>query len=69
MLFKKDIEPCCSYCLSGTRISDTEVVCFHRGIVSSGSQCKKFRYDPLKRRPISMAPLKTSQFSEEDFIL
>lgn len=69
MLFKKDIDPCCSYCMSGTRISSTEVACLRLGIVSAGGQCKKFRYDPLKREPTCLSPLKTDHFSEEDFIL
>lgn len=69
MLFRKDIDPCCSYCTRGTRISNTEVVCLRRGIVSAGGQCKKFRYDPLRREPASPAPLKTDNFSEDDFAL
>jgi hypothetical protein len=51
MLFDKHIEPCCSYCQHGTRISDDEVVCRKRGIVPADGQCHKFVYDPFQREP------------------
>lgn len=69
MLFKKSIEPCCSYCKNGNRITDTEVICIKRGIVSSAGSCRRFSYDPLKRRPPNMAVYKPCTLSEEDFSL
>ena len=66
-LFNKNIEPSCSYCLHGSRISDTDVACLKRGIVSSAGQCRKFVYDPLKRDPPSPAPLDTEKYTQEDF--
>ena len=67
MLFNKKIDPCCSYCSTGTRISETEVACLKRGIVSAAGQCRKFKYDPLKRRPPDPAAPVSGKFTGEDF--
>jgi hypothetical protein len=69
LLFNKKIDPCCNYCINGVRVSETEVGCIKRGIVSPGGQCKKFKYDPLKRSPAHPASLDSERFSEEDFTL
>ena len=69
MLFKKDIEPCCAYCASGVSIGQGQVACLRRGIVSAGGQCRRFRYDPLKRVPSQPAFLEAGRFSPEDFSL
>lgn len=69
MLFNKKIDPSCSYCEKGSRISETEVICVKRGIVSSNHACRKFSYDPLKRTPPAPVKLKTDDFSEDDFKL
>ena len=69
MLFNKNIEPSCSYCKHGNIIGDTEVICIKKGVVSSAGSCKKFIYEPLKRRPPNMAVYKPTSLSEEDFEL
>lgn len=69
MLFKRDMEPCCSWCDYGTKISDTEVACLKRGIVSAAGACAKFKYDPLKREPPTPEALMTEGLSQEDFDL
>ncbi len=69
MLFRKDIEPCCSYCEKGSLISETEVRCKKRGVVSAAGSCSAFRYDPLKREPPRPAKLHAEKYSEEDFKL
>ncbi len=69
MLFRKKIEPSCSYCQSGARISDTEVACLRRGIVSAQGSCRKFKYDPLRREPPHPEKLDAAKFSQEDFSL
>lgn len=69
MLFGKNIEHCCSWCESGVKISDTEVACLKRGIVSAGGACRKFKYDPLKRDPPVSGPIKTEGLMQEDFDL
>ncbi len=69
MLFRKDIEPCCAYCIHGTAMSDSEIACIKKGVVSSGGYCKKFSYDPLKRTPASYALPDSGKFSDSDFEL
>ena len=62
MLFRKKIEPRCSYCARGGRANDHEVICAKKGIVPAESHCGAFRYDPLKR-------LETEELRQEDFQL
>lgn len=69
MLFNKKIEPSCSYCAKGVRLDDEQVACKRCGIVSSGSQCSRFKYDPLKRMPSKPVSLNTDRYSEQDFVL
>ena len=69
MLFQNAIEPRCAYCRRGAQIGDTHVMCLKKGIVSAGGQCRRFRYDPLKRVPPKPVVLDFSRFSEEDFSL
>ncbi len=67
-LFKKDISPACVYCGIGQASEDGSVVlCKKKGIMQPSSNCKKFVYDPLKRKPQTVK-LKTD-FSESDFSL
>lgn len=67
MLFDRHMEPCCAWCRSGVRISETEVACLKRGVVSSAGACRRFKYDPLKREPPVPAAIDGSKFSGEDF--
>jgi len=69
MLFNKKIEPSCSYCRFGKMISNEEVACIKRGVISSGASCRSFKYDPLLREPSTPALIKNSEFSEDDFVL
>ena len=71
MLFRKDIEPSCLYCKFSRVLSETEVACEKKGVVDigGGCNCRKFRYDPLKRTPPRQAVLDTSRLTEEDFSL
>lgn len=69
MLFKKDIEPSCSYCVHSSQISDTEAVCIKKGVVSLGGQCRRFKYDPLRREPAHPVSIDKSRFSQDDFKL
>ena len=68
-LFRKDIEPRCSYCQFGSQISEREVVCMKRGVMPMESSCRRFRYDPLRRTPPRPAALDTKRLKEEDFTL
>ena len=65
---KKDISPSCSYCSHGRPAPDKEsVLCYKKGIVSLDYACKKFKYDPLKRKPLR--PKAIEKFEESDFSL
>ena len=50
-LFEKKIEPRCAYCAHGRTLTDHQVICAKKGVMSAGSHCRAFRYDPLKRVP------------------
>ncbi|MBQ1351331.1 MAG: hypothetical protein IIY71_01255 [Oscillospiraceae bacterium] len=69
MLFRKKIEPCCSYCARGTAAEEGHILCAKRGIVSPHDRCRSFRYDPLRRTPPPPARLKTEGLSASDFSL
>ena len=69
MLFRKEIEPYCSYCARGTRLSESEIMCIKRGIVTPGYHCTAFRYEPLKRVPPKPPRLDFSTLENEDFSL
>lgn len=45
------------------------MVCPKKGVMSAGSSCGAFRYDPLKRVPPRPAKLSTSTLTDEDFKL
>lgn len=68
-LFQTSIEPRCAYCAKGHILNPGQVACPKRGVMSSGSHCGAFRYDPLKRVPPRPAKLSQPDFSEEDFSL
>ena len=69
MLFKKDIEPSCTYCRHGRPLGQNEVGCVKLGVVSSNGKCKRFQYNPLARKPSKPPTLKTDMFDEDSFKL
>lgn len=68
-LFQKKIEPRCAYCARSRTLNEEQVVCDKKGVMSMGSHCRAFKYDPLKRVP--PRPVKTdfSKLKDEDFAL
>ena len=48
-LFKSKIEPRCAYCTHGRALGGGQVVCPKKGVMSGGSSCRGFTYDPMKR--------------------
>ena len=52
LLESKKYPPSCEYCKHG-RLSPDEssVLCIKKGIVETDGKCRKYSYDPLKRRP------------------
>ena len=68
-LFRRDLDPRCAYCEKGQQINEREVDCVKRGIVPAESDCRSFRYDPLKRVPPRPVALNTEKLKEADFSL
>ncbi len=63
-MFKKNMPPSCAYCAVGVLVND-KILCVKYGITNSKNNCKKFKYDPLKRIPKTSK--KILHFDEEDF--
>ena len=69
MLFRKKMEPSCTYCRHGAHLEDGTILCIKKGIVSESDKCFRFRYDPCKRIPVKAKTLDFSRYKEEDFSL
>ena len=67
-LYGANVAPKCIYCETGINTNNgKEVLCRRMGVMQPDSCCKKFRYDPFKRKP-EVIKLQ-SDFSAEDFSL
>ena len=64
-LFKKNIPPSCEYCEIGKQISNDSVICIKFGVTHFKNNCKKFKYNPLKRKPKNFK--KTLNLEKKDF--
>jgi len=51
LLFRKNIEPACVYCIFAHSGEEDAVICPKHGIRQPWQQCRRFRYDPLRRLP------------------
>jgi len=69
MLFRKKIEPSCSYCLHGTYLENDRILCSKKGCRSVDDKCRRFRYDPCKRIPRKAKALDFSQYDNQDYSL
>ena len=69
MLFRKKIERYCAYCSFAGKIDEETMICQKCGIVPSTHQCRRFRYDPLKRVPPKAKSEDFSRFDKKDFSL
>jgi hypothetical protein len=69
MLFRKNIEKSCSYCVYATVLDDETVLWTKKGLVSLSAKCNRFKYDPTKRIPKKAKPLDFSKYTGEDFSL
>ena len=67
--FQRKIEPRCGYCAHGRDLGEGQVACPKKGVMSAGSHCRAFRYDPLKRVPPRPAKLAGTELKDEDFAL
>lgn len=68
-LFQRSIEPRCAYCARGRELDPGQVVCSKKGVMSAGSHCRAFQYDPLKRIPPRPAKLASLRLDHEDLKL
>lgn len=68
-LFQKSIEPHCAYCALGKALSEDQIACPKKGVMSPGSSCRAFKYDPLKRVPPRPTNPAGVGLSDEDFSL
>lgn len=62
-LFGNKIEPECRYC---ENYAEGQEIC-RLGLDMNADVCEKFRYDPLKRAPVDLPPLK--QHDPDEFKL
>lgn len=70
MLFRKDIEKSCSYCVHAAKTIDSDlVICSKKGFTPCDDSCRRFKYDPLKRVPTKAKPKDFSQYDDVDFSL
>lgn len=68
-LFQRKIEPRCAYCAHGKPLEADQIVCPKKGVMSAGSHCRSFRYDPLLRTPPRPAKMAGLNLNDEDFSL
>ncbi len=69
MLFRKNVDRCCSYCQYATKADEENITCSKAGTVSADHCCWRFRYDPCKRTPPKMKALNTDKYNDTDFSL
>ncbi len=66
--FEKKMSKYCMYCINGKPLESTdEVFCVKKGFVDKFSKCRKYKYDPLKRKPESATANTT--YTADDFKL
>ena len=68
-LFKSKMEPRCAYCTHGRPLGDGQVICPKKGVMSGGSSCRGFVYDPMKRVPPRPQKADFSGLKDDDFSL
>lgn len=69
MLFSRKMPRSCRYCACGTQVTDEQVLCNKRGLVSVYYACRKFEYDPCKRIPVKAKALNLKKYADDDFSL
>lgn len=69
MLFRKNIERSCSYCVFSAKLDENQVLCAKHGVKALDGKCFKFRYDPCKRIPPKAKALDFSRYNQEDYSL
>ena len=69
MLFRKKMPRSCMYCAHAAKFSADQMLCTKHGVVSTSYQCRKFRYDTIKRIPARPKALDLKKYDEDDFSL
>jgi hypothetical protein len=69
MLFRKDIDPHCSYCKFAAGVEPGTVICKKKGIMPESGRCARFRYDPLQRVPPRPIQPDFTKYDDRDFSL
>lgn len=61
----ESLEKLCKYCERAQELNDEgKMLCPKYGVVEADNDCRRFIYDPLKRRPAK--PIKVGDISIED---
>ena len=69
MLFRQKIELTCSYFQHGAYLENGIILCAKKGCKSADDSCRKFKYDPCKRIPVTAKALDFSRYDSEDYSL
>ena len=69
MLFRKKMPKSCQYCSYSTKLTEDQMLCTKHGVVSVYYECRKFRYDPLKRTPHRAASPDFDKYENDDYSL
>lgn len=69
MLFRKKIEPRCAYCRFSSPAKSGTVICRKKGIRQGTDQCRRFRYDPLRRIPPKPSVVDFTKYDNRDYSL
>ncbi len=69
MLFRKNIEKMCCYCVHCTALDAHALLCSKKGVRSPEAHCRKFKYDPCKRIPSKPKALDFEKYKQYDYSL
>ena len=69
MIFRKNVEPACMYCLHSRPAEEEDYICVKRGIVTAWESCRHFSYDPLRRVPEAAHAPQTAGLDQATFDL
>lgn len=59
MLFRRKTPPACGTCERAVPMDGMYMVCRKNGIVGREYKCRRYVYDPLKRKPVRTPPVST----------
>ncbi len=68
MIYDKEIDRICAFCQQGEELTEDLILCRRCGPVTPEYSCRKFRYDPMLRKPV-LRELPTPRVKAEDFKL